>query len=130
MESVSNLDTWVKIDQTLASICKKCPYLADDILEFRFHARSQTQPGRCVRAYFDFASSLCNDDEICCLRNWLESTVEVEAVSKQCTQLLESFPFKVADAYDLQGYCMKVIRSMHHDRSYKETDIKLQFRYR
>ncbi|MEM9446128.1 MAG: hypothetical protein AAGA18_12345 [Verrucomicrobiota bacterium] len=118
-----------EVDRALSSICANCPYLSDDILEFRYHVHQKSQPGKCVRAYFDFASSDPEKPEVCCIRQWLETSVEVEAIDLIEQKKLESFPFKTSNDRGIEDYCIRVMQDIHHDRAYETNHIKLQFRY-
>lgn len=118
------------IDPALARICQHCPYLADEILEFRSCAQAQCNPGRCVRAFFAFRESLDLDysPELETLRSWLQSSVVIEA--KAGEQPLEQLDFSPEDQPDLESYCHSVMQLMAHDRTYQHPEIQLAFRYR
>lgn len=118
------------IDPALARICQHCPYLADEILEFRSCVQAQCDPGRCVRAFFAFRESLDPETvpELEDLQNWLQSSVVIEATAGE--QPLEQFDFTPQDESDLESYCHSVMRLMAHDRSYPHPEIQLAFRYR
>lgn len=120
----------LSIDPALARLCQHCPYLADEILEFRSCAAAQCDPGRCVRAFFNFRESLQTDadpalDE---LADWLRTSVVIEA--KAGEQALEELAFQPEDEPDLHSYCHSVMRTFSQDRSYSHPEIQLAFRYR
>lgn len=130
-ESSNNLsDSLSQLDAALAGVCRGCPHLADDILEFREHARCRKEPGRCVRAFFDFMGRSERKDmpELFSIREWLCRAVEIAVCVR--SHEVERLPFCPEEPDDLETFCRRAIGHVASDRVYDLCQTHLEFRYR
>ncbi len=120
-----------EIDPLLAPLVSPLRNAADAILDFRDCALRGEEAGRCVSCFFRVASAARAEArlaELCPLRQWLQSRIEVAAWNDE-GDLLETLPANFEDE-DLPSCCDRVMQEMLENRAYTTSCIRLGFRYR
>ena len=104
---------------------------ADTLLDLRACVLNSTRPGRCVACYFSLQAAAAERaiSQLCPLRNWLETHIEVVA-SDHAARPLETFPLQLSRSEDLEGYCRRTMAEFQEDRAYSTSAINLAFRYK
>lgn len=118
-------------DPVLALLAEPFCRQADTLLDLRACALNKTRPGRCVACYFVLQQAAADraPAQLCPLRNWLETHIEVVA-SDETARPLEAFPLQLGEVEDLETYCRRTMAEFHDDRVYPAANINLAFRYK
>jgi hypothetical protein len=118
-------------DPVLATLAEPFSRHADTLLDLRACVLNGTRPGRCVACYFSLQESAAERliAQLCPLRNWLESHIEVVA-SDEAARPIEALPLHLTDADDLETYCRRTMAEFHQNRAYGRSTINLAFRYK
>lgn len=117
------------LDAVLRSLCPLFYRQADDLLDLRACANSRQRPGRCVDCYFRLSSEHpAVAAQLCPLREWLESNIEVVAFAAG-QSALERLPLRL-DGENLESYCHGVMDEIRVNRNYSHPEISLAFQFK
>jgi hypothetical protein len=128
------------IDTVLASLAARHLEVADHLLDLKIDTRRQSNPGGCVRRYFEILSRLprtrqCTA-EMTQVRVWLESLIDVVACPQPKAQQTQPkpaawrIPLHLSSAGGLQEYCEGVINDVRDATAHRRHDVALSFSYR
>jgi hypothetical protein len=116
------------LDAVLRSLCPLFFRQADDLLDLRACANSRQRPGKCVDCYFRLSSECPAVSQLCPLREWLESNIEVVAFAGG-QSALERLPLRL-DGETLESYCHGVMDEIRENRNYSHPEISLAFQFK
>lgn len=119
-----------EIDLLLHPLTRTLAREADAILDLRDLLARQGHPGKCVRCFFRLFEAAGDEHRpsLTPLRRWLENHVEIAVRSDD--QELEALPFVPGRNEDLEAFCLRSMESVRMDRGYRESRLKLAFRYK
>jgi len=120
--------TTSELQRLLASVTPTTSEGADLLLDLRELLLSDGHPGKCVRCFFGLLGDLHQPGALTPLRHWLERHLEVE-VSAAGRQL-ETLPVRLDGVASLESFCHRAIETIRHDRSFGDSRIELQLRYK
>lgn len=115
------------LDAVLRSLCPLFYRQADELLDLRACAGSRQRPGKCVDCYFRLFSEQ-PAVQLCPLREWLESNIEVVAFDAGLSAL-ERLPLRL-DSENLESYCHGVMDEIRSNRNYSHPEISLTFQFK
>lgn len=87
-------------------------------------------PGKCVRCFFQLftAAGIDSLPRLEPLRTWIEQHLEISVRAEGHD--LETLPILPEQGDDLEAFCLRSIRKVRLDRSYRAKRLDLAFRYK
>jgi hypothetical protein len=120
---------WDDIDALLFPLGPALSAEADTLLDLHELLTLRGHPGKCVRCFFHlFAAAGNSRSELTPLRNWIEQHLEISVRAEG--RDLEALPIKLRQEDDLEAFCLRSIRKIRMDRSYRAKRLELAFRYK
>ena len=122
--------SYEEIDEILKPLAPVLAREADAILDLRELLVSQGHPGKCVKCFFRLFEAAGTEllPRLEPLKAWLESHVEIAVRSEG--KDLEVLPVVLGNDDDLERFCLRSIRHVRMDRSYRQKRLQLAFRYK
>ena len=119
-----------QIDHLLLPLAPVLAKEADAILDLRDLLISKGHPGKCVRCFFRLFAAAGSDDlpMLAPLRTWMEENLEISVRADGAE--LETLPVKLRRQEGLEAFCLRSIRNVRMDRSYRAQRLDLAFRYK
>jgi hypothetical protein len=114
-------------------LCPLGPFLAkeaDTLLDLRELLMSNGHPGKCVRCFFQLFSAAGSEalPKLAPLRAWMEERLEISV--RADGRDLETLPVTMRQGEDLEAFCLRSIRQVRLDRTYRVRRLDLSFRYK
>ena len=103
---------------------------ADTLLDLREALIMKGHPGKCVRCFFQLftAAGVDSRPKLAPLKAWIERHLEISV--KANGRELETLPIALREGDDLEAFCLRSIRKVRLDRSYRTKRLDLAFRYK
>ncbi|MCW1886926.1 hypothetical protein OKA04_19455 [Luteolibacter flavescens] len=119
-----------EIDALLLPIAPSLAKEADTILDLRDLLMSKGHPGKCVRCFFRLftAAGTESQPKLAPLRNFMEQHLEI-AVRADGAEL-EVLPVTLLAGEDLEEFCLRSMKQVRLDRTYRAKRLELAFRYK
>jgi hypothetical protein len=119
-----------EIDSLLLPLGPVLAREADTLLDLRELLIARGHPGKCVRCLFRLFSAAGVEavPKLAPLRAWIEAALEITV--RGDGRELETLPVKLLPGEDLEAFCLRSIRKVRLDRSYRAQRLDLAFRYK